>query len=171
MNLINDHRSVTYQIVFGVTAVIVGWALIHAQMVVRIAPDHYTKYHEPLGDLENPVLIAAGYGIGASWLPGLLLGIAAALLGRGGSRYKVSPRSLILGSVVLVIATEIIAVLSGIIVYFWKDVFYPESWFPVMTASIQISQTIQVTMYLAISVFSAVLFLGLHVYRNRHTKN
>lgn len=159
MNLINDHRSVTYRIVFGVTGVIVGWAFIHAQYLVRIAPDHYTKYHEPVGDLESPFLIAAVYGLGASFVPGILMGIATALSGRGGSRTKVEARSLILGVVWVVIVTEIVALLSGAIVYFRKDVFYPESWYPVMTLPIQISQTVQVTTYLAISVFSAVFLV------------
>jgi hypothetical protein len=77
--------------VFGVSSVIVLWALIHDLVLVQIAPEHFTEYHEPLDHIQSPIVIATLYALGASIGPGMLMGIAAAGLGRRGPRKKTRP--------------------------------------------------------------------------------
>lgn len=167
MQLIDAPRKTTYTIVFGVSSVIVLWALIHDLILVQIAPEHFTEYHEPLWEIQSPILIATLYALGASIGPGMLMGIAAACLGRSGPRKKLAPRALIQGTLFVVLATEIAAAASGMIVFLRGEVFYPRDWFPDMTVPIQISQTVQITAYLAMSVFSAIFLIGVHLRRRR----
>lgn len=163
MQLIDDPRKTTYTIVFGVSSVIVLWALIHDLILVQIAPEHFTEYHEPLGQIQSPIVIATLYALGASIGPGVLMGIATAYLGRRGPQKKLAPRSLIQGTIFVALATEIATAASGMIVFLRGEVFYPRDWFPDMTGPIQISQTVQITAYLAMSVFSSIFLIGVHL--------
>lgn len=167
IQLIEEPRAVTYRIVLGVTLVIVSWAILHDQYLVRIAPEHFTEYHEPLWGIENPPLLAVALAFGASIGPGLILGIACAIAGRRGSAKKVSPRFILLGAVVVVCSVELIASLSGFWVFRTNRTFYPEGWFPDETLPIKITQTIQITSYLASAVFST--FLVFAIIRRRRT--
>lgn len=161
MQLIDEPRPVTYRIVLGVTLVIVCWAILHDQYLVRIAPEHFTEYHEPLWGIENPALLAAVLAFGASIGPGLILGIVCAIAGRRGSANKVSPRFILLGAVAVVCSVELVASGSGFWVFRTNRTFYPESWFPDETLPIRITQTIQITTYLASAVFSTFLVFAI----------
>lgn len=165
MRFIHDQRSTSYATIFGVAVIVIIWAVVHDQYLVRIAPEHFTEYHEPLWGIREPALLALLYAIAASMGPGLLLGLATAFFGRSGSNHKIPPRSLILGSVFVVIATEITAASSGLFVFVTDDVFYPETWFPDLTLPIKITQTIQISAYLGAAVFSAIFLMAIHVRR------
>ncbi len=140
---------------------IVCWAILHDQYLVRIAPEHFTEYHEPLWGIENPRLLATALAFGASIGPGLILGIVCAVAGRRGSAKKVSPRFILLGAVVVVCSVELVASGSGFWVFRTNRTFYPESWFPDETLPIRITQTIQITSYLASAVFSTFLVFAI----------
>jgi len=161
MQLIDDPRPVTYRIVLGVTWVIVCWAILHDQYLVRIAPEHFTEYHEPLWGIENPRLLATALAFGASIGPGLILGIVCAIAGRRGSANKVSPRFILFGAFAVVCSVELVASGSGFWVIRTNSTFYPESWFPDETLPIRITQTIQITSYLASAVFSTFLVFAI----------
>ena len=85
-----------------------------------------------------------------------------------GREKKLAPRSLIQGTIFVVLATEITAAASGMLVFLRGEVFYPRDWFPDMTGPIQISQTVQITAYLAMSAFSAIFLIGVYLHRQRH---
>ena len=82
IKLLNESRRVSYRIILGTTAIVVLWAILHDQYLVRISPEHFTEYHKPLWDIQNPSLIAFLYGVSATAGPRLVLRIVYALFSR-----------------------------------------------------------------------------------------
>lgn len=113
MKLINEDRGTTYQIVIGVAATIVFWAIGHDQIIVQIAPEHFTEYHEPVGNIENPYVLAFLWAIAATLGLGLILGIVYAFLARSGDRPKVSVRFILVGAIVMVAVIELVSSGTG----------------------------------------------------------
>jgi hypothetical protein len=165
MRLIQEERVVTYRIVLVTAGMLMGWAVLHDQFLVGIAPEHFTEYHEPVGSISNPRLLAFLYALGATVGPGLILGILCAFFGRSGSRRKVPLKGIFLGVAALILAIEVLSAGAGIVVSQTGKVFYPEDWFPDQTDPIRISQTIQVTCYLSAFLLSPVLCLALFFWR------
>lgn len=93
--LLQEKRSVAYAIIFGIWAEVFLYCLLHDQYLVRIAPEHFTIYHEPLWGIGNPSLLAAAWAFRASIGPGLILGLAALFLARAGSLPKIAPGTLV----------------------------------------------------------------------------
>ncbi|MBK1856213.1 hypothetical protein JO972_14685 [Verrucomicrobiaceae bacterium 5K15] len=165
--LLSEKRSLTYAVILQVWFIVAIYAVCHDQYIVRIAPEHFTIYHDPLLGIEDPTTLAAVYAFGASFSPGLLLGFCCAAAARGGEWPKVRVRRILLGVFVVVLATEVVAASSGYIVYKSGRGIYPASWYPTSTLPMLITQTIQVTCYLAAAMFSSVFLAGLLVYRHR----
>jgi hypothetical protein len=165
MRLIDDQRETTYKTILGIAIIVVVWAVAHDQYLVRIAPEHFTEYHAPLWQIENPSLLAFLYAFGASISPGLLLGIAVTYFGRKGSVNRIPHKKLILGSILVVIATEFLSAGTGLIVFLNKEVFYPSDWFPVSSLPIAVTQTIQITAYIGASLFSALFLVAIYFRR------
>lgn len=166
-SLVEEPRPTSYSIVGGVAGIIMGWALLHDQYLVRIAPEHFTEYHEPLWGIQKPWLLAAAYAVVATIGPGLILGMVYLILGRGGDRKKVTRRYILLGALVVVSLTELICLATGLWVWKTGDVFYPDDWFPDHTLPIKITQTIQITAYLASAVLSTVFAFLIYFRRRR----
>lgn len=168
--LIDEKRSVTYLILFQVWLMVAVYAVLHDQYIVRIAPEHFTIYHEPLLGIENPERLAAVYAFAASFSPGLLLGFACALVARTGSWPRLSRPFILKGVVVIILATEIIAASSGYFVSKRGSGIYPDSWYPNQTLPLLITQTIQVTCYFSAAVFSGILLCVIMVTRFKKSR-
>lgn len=164
--LLQEKRSVAYAIVFGIWAEVFLYCLLHDQYLVRIAPEHFTVYHEPLWGIENHSLLAAAWAFRASIGPGLVLGLAAMFLARGGTRPKIAPGTLLKIVPWLILITEICGLLAGW--WSWRNdrPLYPEAIYPDLTRPILTTQSIQLTCYAAGALVSGI-FLSWIVWHRR----
>lgn len=167
-SLLDETRPVTYTIVFGIWAEVFLYCLLHDQYLIRIAPEHFTLYHPPLWGIEDLTLLAAAWAFRASIGPGLVLGLASLFLGRAGRRPKIAPATMLKIVPGLILLTEIAGLAAGGSVWRSGKALYQEAIYPDMTAPILISQTIQVTCYLAGALASAG-FLGWLIWKRRKT--
>ena len=166
--LLQEKRSVEYAIVFGIWAEVFLYCVLHDQYLVRIAPEHFTEYHAPLWGIENHSLLAFAWAFRASIGPGLVLGLAALFLARGGSRPKIAPGTLLKIVPCLILVTEAAGLLTGWWVWRNGEPLYPEDIYPDLTKPILITQTIQLTCY-GVGGLVSVFFLGWIILRRRKT--
>ena len=158
MSLAAGRRRDFYTIIVGTWVIVTVYAILHDQYLVRIAPEHFTVYHEPLWGITDPPLLAAAYAFCAAPLPALALGCVAAFIAHAGTRPPLRPKHVILGVVVVTVATEFTSAASGL--YAWKSgsELYPTRWYPDRSLPLITTQTIQVTCYLSAALYSCVLF-------------
>lgn len=157
--LLQEKRSVAYAIIFGIWAEVFLYCLLHDQYLVRIAPEHFTVYHEPLWGIGNPSLLAAAWAFRASIGPGLVLGLAALFLARAGSLPKIAPGTLLKIVPVLILLTEACGLTAGWWAWRNQRPLFPEVIYPDLSTPILITQSIQLTCYAAGAVVS-LGFLG-----------
>ena len=155
--LLTESRSVIYSFACKIWLRVAVYAVLHDQYIVRIDPEHFTAYHKPLWTIESPALLAAVHAFLASIGPGFLLGIACAVAGWMGSLPRIPDRFVKRGVLVVIAGAEIAGLLSGWWVFSTGTSFYPSFIFPEETLSLVITQTIQVTCYLASTIFSIAL--------------
>ncbi len=115
MPLIAERRDITYTIVIGVWGMVAMYAILHDQYIVRIAPEHFTKYHPPLWDIGNPALLALIYAARSSLAPGLLWGLVLARAARHGDLAKVPVKVVLKGSAIVILLTELLAAVAGLL--------------------------------------------------------
>ncbi|HEY1120470.1 MAG TPA: hypothetical protein VGE67_02685 [Haloferula sp.] len=147
MNLLQEKRSVTYAIVFGIWAQVFLYCVLHDQYLIRISPEHFTVYHPPLWGITDLTLLAIAWAFRASIGPGLVLGLAALFLGRAGSRPKVAPGRMLKVVPWLLLATEAVGLAAGAWAWKTKQPLFPEIVYPDLTEPMLISQSIQLTCY------------------------
>jgi hypothetical protein len=160
-----DSRKSAYGVILGVATMVVLYAIAHDQYIVRIAPEHFTVYHEPLGTIRNPSLLAAAYAFLASATPGLILGLACFAAGRLGARPKVRVRTILIGAALVILGTELVAAASGLFVWRLGRGILPEFVYPDPALPLVITQTIQIFCYAGSAVFSGLLLLWLRCKR------
>lgn len=159
MRLLSERRSVSYAVILGVWGETFLYCLLHDQYLVRLAPEHFTVHHPPLWGIANESLLAAAWAFRASVGPGLLMGVAALFIGRGGRRPKVPVRTLLKGYAVGLVVTEAAGLTAGAWSWFTGRTLYPEIIYPELTRPLITSQSIQLTCYLAGAVV-AVIYLA-----------
>ncbi|RYD60270.1 MAG: hypothetical protein EOP83_19790 [Verrucomicrobiaceae bacterium] len=133
MNLLQEKRSVTYAIVFGIWAQVFLYCVLHDQYLIRISPEHFTVYHPPLWGITDLTLLAVAWAFRASIGPGLVLGLAALFLGRTGQRPKVAPGRVLKVVPWLLLATEVAGLAAGAWVWKTKQPLFPEIVYPDLT--------------------------------------
>jgi cytochrome bd-type quinol oxidase subunit 1 len=143
------------------------YAVLHDQYVVRIEPRHFADYHPLVWGVTSPALQAAILAFCASIGPGFMLGIACVLAGWIGSRPRISNRFVIRGVLTVIVCAEIASLLSGWWVFGTRRPLYPEIVYPEQTLSLMITQTIQITCYLASALFSVALIAAILRKRRR----
>lgn len=172
MHLLNrftdDSRGTTYLIIFGLWLVIATYAVVHDQVIVRIAPEHFTDYHDPIPGVEDPRSLAAVHALAASIVKGLPFGILCVWIGRRGAPRKVAIKTLFLGTLLILLLTEVGAITAGFRVYETGAALYPSAWYPDHTKPILVTQTIQITCYLSALIYSLTFFLAMYQWRRRH---
>lgn len=168
--LLNESRAVSYAIVFGIWAEVFLYCLLHDQYLVRISPEHFTVYHPPLWGIGNLSLLAAAWAFRASIGPGLVLGLAALFLGRAGSLPKVAPRRMLKIVPRLILVTELVGLAAGAVAWRTGRPVYPEAIYPESSVPILVSQTIQVTCYLAGGIAALGFLIWLVAHRRAEGK-
>jgi len=163
--IVDDSRSTTYRIILGVWLMIAGYAVIHDQVIVSIAPEHFTEYHEPIRGVENPRALAAIHALAASIVKGIPFGILCVWIGRRGPRRKVPVMTFFFGTLSILFFTECVAVASGVWVHRGNQPPYPSAWYPEHSLPILITQTVQITCYLSAFFLSVGFFAMLHRWR------
>src|SRR5215831_17293133 len=94
-------QAIGIVIISIVAAVVYG--IVHDQVTARVCIEYFTIGHPPVFRTESPTLLAIGWGIFATWWVGLILGVAAALVCRVGSRPKFDAAELIRPIAILMI--------------------------------------------------------------------
>ncbi|MCH7227748.1 hypothetical protein [Haloferula sp. A504] len=163
MPLIRERRSVSYAVILGIWATTFLYCLLHDQYLVRIAPEHFTVYHEPLWGIADPALLAAAWAFRASIGPGLIMGMAALFVGRAGRGRKVPVGTMLRGYAVGLGITEIAGLAAGAWSWFTGRTLYPEIVYPELTRALITTQSIQLTCYLA----GVLVGIGYLVWLNR----
>lgn len=142
-----------FRIVAGAWLIVWVYAALHDQFLIRFAPEHFTVYHYHISLTQDLTLLAILYSLGASISPGLVFGIGLYLLGRLLARPKLSVRRILLGTLWIPVATESLALGAGL--WTWKTAIapYPGDWYPHDAPNLMIAQSIQITLYLAGTLF------------------
>lgn len=148
MRLLAERRSVSYAVVFGVWAEVFLYCLVHDQYLIRLAPEHFTVYHPPLWGIGNLTLLALAWAFRASVGPGLILGLAALVAGRGGRRRRVPVKRILLGVIPGIAVTEFCGLAAGAWSWFTGEKVFPEILYPDERRELVTSQSIQLTCYL-----------------------
>ena len=168
MNLlkhVSDTRGSVYSILLGVWAIVAIYAMAHDQYLVRISPEHFTEFHEPLWGISDPGRLALAYAFLASISPGSCLGVAAWLVARTGPLPKLASKVVLWRAIGLVIAVEIVAVAIGLIAHRTHRPVFPESWYPDESPPLIVTQTIQIACYLFGFLFSGIYLTSLWIQR------
>lgn len=167
MPLLAERRSVSYAVILGIWGLTFLYCVLHDQYLVRLAPEHFTVYHPPLWGIENPPLLAVAWAFRASIGPGMLMGLAALFIGRGGSRPKVPVKTMLKGYALGLLATEIAGLGAGAWSWFTGRTLYPKIIYPELTRPLITSQSIQLTCYLAGAVIGIIYLRWLWRKRGR----
>lgn len=165
--LTDDSRGTTYFIIVGLWFVIASYAVVHDQVIVRIAPEHFTDYHDPIPGVEDPRWLAAIHALAASVVKGLPFGIICVWIGRRGGLRKTPVKTFFLGTLLILLLTEVGAVAAGFRVHQTGIALYPSAWYPDHSRPILITQTVQITCYLSAFLYSLIFFLAMHRWRRR----
>ncbi|CAN5650922.1 hypothetical protein BH09VER1_BH09VER1_52740 [soil metagenome] len=141
-------------VVFSVWLTIWILAALHDQYLIRIAPEHFTVWHPKIAETQNLTILAVLYAFWASLSPGIFLGLTLYLAARVFDRPKRSLRQIVLSVAVVWALVEICALSLGAVAWWRKAGVYPDDIYPDNSPGLLITQTIQVTMYLAGLLFS-----------------
>lgn len=173
MNLLwplQETRRVAYSTILGVWMIVAVYAVLHDQYLVRISPEHFTVYHPRIWGIQDPHLLAAALAFCASFPPGLLLGVACLFAARAGSFPKLPIKSILLGVVAVIAATELLSASLGYYVHRTQQPLYPLWCYPDTSPPLLVTQTIQISCYLASALFSGVLLVYLMYKRYRQAR-
>src|SRR4051795_3038048 len=111
MNLPGESWKSCLSTILGVWCVVWIYASLHDEYLIRIHPDHFLVWHYQVPFTSNHTLLALVYASGASVTPGLLLGICLYVSGRLFDLPKKSVRSILIGTIYVVVATEALSLL------------------------------------------------------------
>ncbi len=98
-----------FVIIWGMAIVAaVGYGVVHDQVTVRVCPEYFTVFHPDIGFSHNLTLLAAGWGVIATWWMGAILGLPLAIVARVGSLPPFFPKHLVkpLGILLAVMAVS-----------------------------------------------------------------
>lgn len=146
------------------------YAVLHDQYIVRICPEHFTLYHEPMWGLSDPAQLAAAWAFNASFSPGLALGLACAFVARNGTWPKISPVTVYKGVLVVIVVAEMCSMLSGWWVYQSQEPLLPRWVYPSDDPNLLITATIQWVCYLTSGLGSGCLLLWILKVRRKNFK-
>jgi len=156
-----SQRREFYTILIGTYLMVTVYAVLHDQYLVRIAPEHFTIYHEPLWGIKNAKLLAAAYAFCSAPFPALALGCVGAFFALAlPERWEPARhRRFFKGVACVIIAAEIFSASTGLYAYLSHEMLYPEKWYPDKTLPLIVTQTIQLSCYFSSAAFSCVFFV------------
>jgi hypothetical protein len=107
-------------VALSVTAAVI-YGIVHDLFTAHLCVEYFTVGHPPLFATDDPVLLALGWGVAATWWVGLILGLGLALAARFGRRPMRTVRSLVRPIVILMMATGSCALVMGLMGYWLAD--------------------------------------------------
>lgn len=107
-----DARESLKIILLPVGAAIV-YGILHDQITIRVCPEYFTVAHPHIFNTNSLTLVAAGWGVVATWWAGAAAGAAFALAARFGALPKLTRRYYLRPVMVLGIAMAMLATLAG----------------------------------------------------------
>jgi hypothetical protein len=99
-------------------ALTMGYGVLHDLVTIRISPEYFTVARAPVIATDSPTLLAAAWGIAATWWVGVPLGLILGLAATTGSRAPASARSLAPSLVAALGLTAGFAALAGMLGFF-----------------------------------------------------
>ena len=143
--------------VIGTWAIVTLYAILHDQVIVWFAPEHFTVGHPAVPGVSSPPLQAAILAFVAALPPGLAFGTVLGLAANEGPWPTVSDRTA-LGRVLLTVAlTELVAWGLGALTWSRGWLVFGASWYPDWaTRSTQTTQTVQLAAYVAGAGFAGL---------------
>ena len=163
----DERRTSFYGTIFGIWFIVAAYAVVHDQYLVRIAPDHFTVYHDNPEGIESAPILAAWLALKASISPGLLLGIATWFVARSGRWPKIQAKHTLIAVCVVIFVTELCALASGALAFWAKSPIYPRRWYPDLRVSLVVTQTIQITCYFVAFLASGTMLLMMCIKRKQ----
>ncbi len=153
------------------TAVVVLFATLHDQWLIRFAPEHFTLYHPAIFPTDSLTLIALGFALLASFGPALVLGAALWAAARLGPRPPVSLAHTIpllgLGLIVAECVALSIGALCGNRFEAHATLCFPERFYPELRADLVAAQSTQITLYFCAAALAVALPAHLWLHRRR----
>lgn len=150
-----------FTVVLGTWLLVWLYAALHNQYLIRIAPEHFTVWHYKMPLFTGYTMLGIAYAFAASISPGVVLGMFLYVVGRLGSRPRFTPREIIFSTIWVWLGVEVCALLAGLIVWRTGSGLYPDWVYPDESPGLLITQSIQITAYLAGVIFSVFLMLGI----------
>jgi H+/Cl- antiporter ClcA len=94
------------------------YGVVHDQVTIRICPEYFTVFHPFLIATDSPTVLAAAWGVVATWWVGLPIGVLLALSARIGPRNKLDAKQVLPFVRGLLIVMACCALAAGIAGYF-----------------------------------------------------
>jgi hypothetical protein len=152
-------------IALGTFALVLAYGLLNDQVIVAIAPQHFTVFHPHYFPFQQPWAQALCFAAVATGGPGLAWGILLYWVGHYGTGPPIRPRATLVGVLVVLLLTAAIAWGLGWHAHRTGQPFYPRFFYPVDDKAMYVTQTVQLTNYLAGLVGSLAWLLTLAAYR------
>lgn len=146
--------------ILGVWLMVFVYAAIHDQVIIRIHPEHFTVWHYEIPFTRDLSLLALLYALGGSISPGLFLGTVLYVTGRLFNLPKKSRSWIFVRVGLVIVLAEICAAIAGLAAWRMGRGVYPDFFYPDYSAGLAITQSAQLTAYLAGAFFSMLLVVG-----------
>ena len=93
------------------------YGIVHDQVTIRICPEYFTLFHAPMGLADSPTLLAAAWGVRATWWSGLIAGIVLMSVARSGPLPQLTASSLVCPLSLSFGAMSVVAAVAGVAGY------------------------------------------------------
>lgn len=113
----SSQRSEALRIVLVSIGAAIAYGILHDLVTAHVCVEYFTVAHPPLFPTDDPVLLALGWGVVATWWVGLLLGLLlahAALRGPGPAR---TAGSLVRPIAKLLLVMAVCAAVAGVVAW------------------------------------------------------
>ncbi len=167
-----EEKGAFFKIVLGTAAMVIAYAILHDQYLIRVSPRHFTEYHPNIFPVSNLTLLAACFAITATFGPGLVLGYLMYAAARLGRKQKTEIAEVYLNVFFLIVVLEIIAVSIGLLAPLLAErgqLPFPGEWYPDKTKGILVTQTTQIVCYLLAPILSSIALIKIYKRRSQAT--
>lgn len=113
----NASFAPTLRIVLLAIVAAIAYGIAHDLVTAHVCVEYFTVAHPPLFPTDDPVLLALGWGVVATWWVGLLLGLLLAHAALRGSEQVRTARSLVRPIVVLLAVMAVCAAVAGVVAW------------------------------------------------------
>lgn len=93
----------------------IAYGIAHDMVTAHLCVEYFTIGHPPVFRTEDPVLLALGWGVIATWWMGLLLGVPLATAARAGRRPKRTAPELVRPIAKLLVVMATCAAIAGFV--------------------------------------------------------